>query len=863
MMNQTNPPKLPWYFLKWFCKREYLPDVEGDLLQYYDRRVKDLGIRKANWMFTRDVLLLFRPGMIRSINESQKLRIMDLLLHSFKVSFRNFNKYRASFLINLLGLSTGLACVLLIFLWVQDELSIDQFHANGDNLYQLLENVDQGGGMITRTTTAGPTSPGLMEDFPEIELAVSTTWDESASLFLGEKSVATFGMYAHEGFFKLFSWEITSGNPNQLLTDPSSIVLSEKVAKSLFGDENPIGKTIEYQGEESLKVTGVFKDIPKKSTIQFEFIIPFSNFWNNNEWSQNWYNTAFSTYILFKEGADIDAFNEKVNDYVREKTEGNASHRSPFVASFGERYLNSKYENGVIAGGRIEYVQLFSAIALFILLIACINFMNLSTARASRRLKEIGVKKTVGARRRSLIIQFLSESILLMAISMVIALLIVWLLLPQFNFITDKTLALAFSTELITGIFIILFVAGLLAGSYPAFYLSKFKPVAVLKGALNTSTGEAWARKGLVTLQFTLSIVLIVSVIVVFEQIQYTQNENLGYDKGNVLIMNVTGGLADSLKYSTFLSEVSKIPNVVAASGSNHDMTGHNGGTYGIFWPGKDPNDRTEFERMFCKQGFIEMMDIEIVEGRSFTEDFMTDWGKIIFNEAAITYMGLEDPIGTKVTMFNQEVEIVGVAKDFHFNSFHEEVKPAFFYLEDDDTWYIMAKLTAGAEKETILALEDLHQQMNPGFDLTYRFLDDDYQELYEAENRVSALSSYFATIAVIISCLGLFGLSSFSLERRSKEIGIRKVLGSSEFSLSQRLVFDLTKMVFIAVLIGLPISYLIADSWLQSFAFRIQLEIWFFAAAGFITLAIALLTVGYQAVKAAKLNPVQFLKDE
>lgn len=864
MKEQANPPKLSWNFLKWFCKPEYLQDIEGDLLQYYDRNVDVLGSRKANWMFTREVLLLFRPGMIRSIIEYQKLRIMDLLLHSFKISFRNFRKYRSSFLINLFGLSTGLACVLFIFLWVQDELSVDQFHTKGHRIYQLLENVEQGGGVITRTTTAGPTSPGLMEDFPEIELAVSTTWNNSSALFIGDRSVTADGFYAHDGFFDVFSWEIISGNPEQLLKDPNSIVLSEKVARSLFGEENAVGQTVELRGEESFKVTGVFSDISDASTIQFEYVIPFANFWSQYEWAQNWHNTAFSTYILFKEGTDVEAFNEKVHEYVREKTEGRANHRSPFATLFGDRYLNSRYENGIVAGGRIEYVQLFSAIALFILFIACINFMNLSTARASRRLKEIGVKKAVGAQRRSLIIQFLSESVLLMAISMLIALLIVWLLLPQFNYITEKMLALTFSGELISSILIILLGAGLLAGSYPAFYLSKFKPVAVLKGTLNTSTGETWARKGLVTLQFTLSIVLIVSVIVVFKQIQYTQNKNLGYEKDNILIMDVmTGGLADSLKYSTFLNELSRIPNVMAASGSNHDMTGHNGGTSGITWPGKDPNDRTEFERMLCKQGFIEMMDMEIVAGRSFTEDFMTDFGKVIFNEAAISYMELEDPIGKTVTMFGQDAEIVGIVKDFHFDSFHEEVKPAFLRLEDDDTWYIMAKLSAGHEKETISAIEELQQQMSPGFELSYRFLDEDYQQMYEAENRVSILSSYFATIAVIISCLGLFGLSSFSLERRSKEIGIRKVLGSSEFRLLQKLVFDLTKMVLIAVIIGLPISYLIADNWLQSFAFRIRLEIWFFAAAGLITLAIALLTVGYQAIKAAKLNPVQFLKDE
>ena len=671
------------------------------------------------------------------------------------------------------------------------------------------------------------------------------------------------GLYAHDGFFDVFSWNILKGNRDELLKELNNIIVSESLAESLFGEENPIGKTIELQGEESFQVAGVFANIPDESTLQFDFVMPYKKFWNDNEWAQNWYNTAFSTYILFNEGVDVASFNSTVGKLIHDKTEGNASHRSPFAVNFGDRCLNGKYENGTLAGGRIEYIQLFSAIALFILLIACINFMNLSTARASRRLKEIGVKKTVGANRGSLILQFLSESILLMAISMTIAIMLVWILLPEFNQITEKTLSLAFSAELVSGILIILFGAGLLADSYPAFYLSKFKPVSVLKGVLNKSTGEDWARKGLVTIQFTLSIALIVSVIVVFQQIQFTQNKNLGYEKENILILDITGGLADSLKYATFLSELSQIPTVIAASGSNHDMTGHNGGTYGLFWPGKDPNDRTEFERMFVKQGFIELMNMEIKEGRSFSENFSTDYGKIIFNESAIAFMGIENPVGKSITLFGNDAEIIGVVKDFHFDSFHEKVNPSFFYLEDDDTFYVMAKLTPGQEQNAILEIENLHQEMNPGFELNYRFLDEDYQQMYEAENRVSLLSGYFATIAVIISCLGLFGLASFSLERRSKEIGIRKVLGSSELKLSQKLIYDLTKMVLVAVVIGLPISYLIAENWLEGFAFRISLEFSFFAVAGLLTLAIALLTVGFQALKAARLSPIHFLKDE
>lgn len=865
-MNASNdPPRIPWLFFRWFCKPEYLPDVEGDLLQFYDRRLREEGRSKANWSFLWDVFLLFRPGMIRTFSFSQKLKHnrMDLVKHSFKISIRNFSKYRGAFLINLLGLSSGLACVLFIYLWVQDELAMDQFHSHRNRIYQLHEHVDQGVGMITRITTAGPTSQALEEDFPEVERAITMIPPQRHTLSIGEVRVSGDGVYASDGLFEIFSWNVLQGHPHELLSDPSNIVISQSLATGLFGDKVAVGQTIELNRQDSYQVVGIFEDMPRTSSLQFDFIVPFSKFWEQNEWIRNWYNTYPRTFMLMKEGTDIEAFNEKIYDLVREKTEGNASHRSPFAARFADRYLYGNYENGKQAGGRVEYVRLFSAIALFILLIACINFMNLSTARASRRLKEIGVKKTVGAGRSVLIFQFLGESLLLMTFSMAVALLAVGLLLPQFNLITNKDLSLVFDSELITGVLVILITAGLIAGSYPAFYLSKFKPVTVLKGHLNASTGESWARKGLVTFQFTLSVILIVAVIVVFRQIQYTQSKNLGYDKENILILNMEGALTDSLDFHRFYGELSKTQGILGVTGSHHDMTGHNGGTYGLHWPGKDPEDRTEFERMLVKPGFMDVMDISLVEGRSFDPSLTSDYDKIIFNEAGIAFMGLESPIGKKIILWGREVEIIGIARDFHFDSFHESVKPAFLYLEDDDTEHIMIKLAAGQEQQIIRSVESLHSRLNPGFDLSYRFLDDDYQQMYEAENRVSVLSGYFAVIAVIISCLGLFGLATFSLERKSKEIGIRKVLGSSEWGLTRRLIYELTQMVLVAVVIGLPLSYFLAEMWLEGYVFRISLEAWFFASAGILTMLIALLTVGVQAVKASKLNPVQFLKDE
>jgi len=349
----AHPPKWPWYFLRWFCKPDYLPDIEGDLLQYYNRRVEEVGRFKANWLFTKDVLLLFRPGMIRSFSLLQKLQpsSMDLFIQNIKVSIRNFDKYRGSFFINLLGLSSGLASVLLIFLWVQDELSVDQFHAKKDQLYQLLENVDQVGEVVTRATTAGPTSQALMEDYPEVEKAVSITWIQKYMLSVEEKSITARGLYAQVGFFDIFSWGVMEGIPDKLLTDPDQIVISLKLARSLFGDGPYIGKTIELEHEESFQVSGVFQNVPEASSLQFDFVLPFSRFWNEHEWVRSWFNLALRTYLLLKENAELTDFNKRVNNLIHEKTDGHDIHRFPFAVRFDKRYLESTYENGIQAGG--------------------------------------------------------------------------------------------------------------------------------------------------------------------------------------------------------------------------------------------------------------------------------------------------------------------------------------------------------------------------------------------------------------------------------------------------------------------------------------------------------------------------------
>ncbi|MCB0843741.1 MAG: ABC transporter permease [Bacteroidetes bacterium] len=783
--------------------------------------------------------------------------------HNLIITYRSFLRHKSSFLINLIGLSTGLACVLLIYLWVNDEMNVDKFHKEDARLYQVLEHVDQAGSFITRHTTAGPTAKALAEEMPEVERAVTTTYIAPYVLTIDDKNFTGKGIFASTDFFHLFSFDLIQGDKDQVLTDKNSVVLSESLAKRLFGDtEDVIGKSMEWHHRRSFQVSGIFKDVPEQSSMQFDFVLPFEEFWDRNEWVRTWYNTSPQTYVLLKPGADVEKLNEKIYDLIRDKTEGNASHRSPFVAQYSQRYLHGRYENGVLTGGRIDYVKLFSIVAAFILAIACINFMNLSTARASRRMKEIGIKKTIGASRRNLISQYLSEAIFMTFLSLGVAILLVAVLLPEFNLITEKNLSLSFTWEFFLVLMGGMIVTGLISGSYPALYLSAIKPINVLKGKMKNVSREAWARKGLVVFQFAISIILIVSITVIYKQIDYAQTKSLGYEKDNVLIFERSGPLNENEKFETFLNEVKNIPGVLKASNAGHDMTGHNGGTYGVQWPGKDPEDRTEFERFSVNYGLIELLGIEMKSGRTFSKDFGADTSKIIFNEAGIEFMGLEDPIGKIVTLWGREMEIIGVAKDFHFDSFHEEVKPLFFWLAPGAD-YAMVKIATDHTEETIAQIETLATEFNPGFPFSFRFIDQDYQELYAAEKRVSTLSRYFGGLAILISCLGLFGLATFSAQKRLKEISIRKILGSSIWNIIKLLSAEFTQIVIVAIFIALPISYFITNRWLEGFAYRIDLKWWYFAGSAFVALLIAFVTVSFQTFKVARVNPSEYLRDE
>ena len=787
--------------------------------------------------------------------------------HHLLLIYRNLKKYKSSFLINLIGLSAGLSCALLIYLWVNDEVSMDKFHQKSSQLYQVMENETTVDAINTGDATSAILAQTLLAEMPEVESAVAS----SPSFWLGNSKVSinknsTFkagGKFAGKDFFKVFSYQLITGDASTVLSVKNSVVISEDLANKLFHSNDVVGKEIIWEnvdmGEHAPSVvSGVFKNVPANSSDRFDFLISLDVLLDTAPQYQEWGNRGPNTFVVLKKGADPVQFEAKISNYLKSKGQQD---RKLFIRPYADGYLYGRYENGVQAGGRIEYVKLFSIVAIFILLIACINFMNLSTAKASRRMKEVGIKKVMGAQRGSLILQYMGESMLLTFLSLFIALLATELLLPQFNQITGKSLALHFDLKLSVILLGIAFFTGLISGSYPALYLSGFNPALALKGKITNSTGELFTRRGLVVFQFTLSVILIVCVLVVYKQIEFVQTKNPGFQKDNVFYLETEGKLKDHS--AAFMEEAKKIPGVLNVSSMDKSFFGDLRSTVGDFsWEGRDPKEVIKFQHSGFSNGLIETLDMKMVAGRSFSAKFGADSSKMIVNETGAKVMRIKNPVGKIFRLWGKDYEIIGVVKDFNVESLHETIKPMFIRYASVAN-RIMIRIDGKKTTEALASLKVLYGNYNPGFAFEYKFLDQDFQAQYIAENRVAILSRYFAALAVIISCLGLFGLAAFTAERRLKEIGIRKVLGASEWSIVYILSKDFTKPVLIAVFIALPLSYFMAKYWLNGFAYRIDLEVWYFVTAGVLALLISWITVGMQAVKAAAVNPIQCLREE
>ncbi len=783
----------------------------------------------------------------------------------FKIAWRNLIKDRQFTFLNVLGLSSGIACALLIYLWVHDELSVDKFFEKNDQVYQLMEHRKAAGQTAVSDESSGMLGELLAAKMPEIEYAAALApheWFQKFTLSTGEKNIKAYGQYAGKDYFSIFSFKLIDGKKNNVLANKNSIAISDELAVKLFGTtENVIGKAVRFQHDRDFFVSGIFEKPNAHSSQQFDFVLSFEYMKEAYPWVTNWGATGPHNFVLLKKGTDINAFNKKIAHVVAENS-GDTT-RSAFAVLFSDNYLLNTFSHGSQVGGKMEYIKLFSVIAIFILVIGSINFMNLSTARASRRMKEVGIKKVAGAGRSQLIFQFLAESTMLTFVAMMFAAFIAWLLLPEFNLLTGKQIKLNAEPEIIFGFIGITLFTGLLSGSYPALYLSKFKPLAVLKGKLNTSFAEALSRKGLVVFQFTMSTVLIIAVIIIYKQIQFIQSANPGYNKDNIIRFNSEGRILNN--EDAFIAELKKIPRVINASYTWHEMIGRNYGDYGLSWEGKDPNEADYVEGFGGSYDFIETMGMQMAAGRSYSRNFGDESSKIILNEAAIKLMHLKDPVGKTIKYSDHDRQIIGVVKDFHFESLHEPVKPCFIILSgQNNVWNKMMVRIKGTEQaKTINAIQRLYESYNPGFPFDYNFLDEAYQKQYDTEARVSILSKYFAGLAIIISCLGLFGLAAFTAQRRRKEIGVRKVIGATVTDITTMLSKDFLKLILIALCIAFPVSWWLMNNWLQSFAYRISIAADVFLITGIGVVFITLLTVSFQAIKAAIANPVKSLRTE
>ena len=789
-----------------------------------------------------------------------------MLKNYIRVAWRSLLQNKTFSFINIFGLALGMASSLLIILWVIDELGADKFHAHGDRLYMMVEKETIDGKIVAGYWTPGLLTQELKRKIPEIQYGSGIFEQDRTNFQVNDKKLKEDGIAADSDYFKMFSYPLLQGTAEAALNTPTSIAISEKMARSLFGSTAAaINKTIRWEDKRNFTVAAVFANPPRNSSFQFDFVMNWMANLEINPWLKQWDNNSPSTAVMLKPGADPAQVKAKLNKFL------DAYNRN-FTAGFrldlamqpyGDLYLHDNFENGEVSGGRIQYVRLFSIVAVFILFIACINFMNLTTARSGRRAKEIGVRKVAGAVRGALLRQFLIEAILLTAIAAVVGLFLVTVVLPYFNQLTNKEIRIPYSSPVFyLGLAVLVLLTGALAGSYPALFLSGLAPIRVLKGSLKFSGSSVLFRKGLVTFQFVLSIVLIIGTIVVARQISYVQNTDIGFNRENLIYMPIEGSLGS--QFDVFRHRVAQLPGVRMV-GSLQDRPIYIGRdiTATVNWTGKDPNSNAQFTVTAAGYDFIPTMGLQLRDGRDFSRDFPTDSTNYLVNEEAAALLRYKNPVGQPLEVWGRKGKIVGVIRNFHLTDLHEPIHPLIVRLYKPTWGNALIRVDARQTKAVIAGLQKISADLNPQFPFTYFFTDDEYRKIYESDVIVSHLSDCFAGLAIFISCMGLLGLAMFTAEQRKKEIGIRKVLGASFVSLLTLLSGEFMALIAIALVIASPLAWWAMHSWLRNYAYAVGIEWWFFGLAGACAIGIALLTVSLQAAKAALANPVKSLRSE
>jgi putative ABC transport system permease protein len=879
-MKKSQPPEFIHRFFRWFCHRDLRSYIEGDLIELYKERLSALGKFRADLAFFRDVILLFRPGIIRPVAVNQPINNVAMLKSYYKITLRNIVSNKAFSFINVSGLAIGMATCALIVLYVHDETGYDRHHTDAHTLYRVAAEVKG------EKWVAGPAplAYALKNELPEVEEATRLVrFPGAEKVLLSEEASKkqffyTNVYYVDSSFFSLFTYAFKYGTPLSTLTEPSTMVISEEIANTFFPGDNPVGKVLSVGlpfGTFEYRVNGVFKNNHKKSHIPANIFLSMDNTdvggWvkQQTSWAAN---NIFHTYIRVREGSDVTALDDKITDVLNRNGEEDFKAagftKRLFLQPVSDIYLHSNLGYEIAANGNVRYLYVFGSVAAFILLIACINFMNLSTARSEKRAREVGMRKVIGARRGTLVIQFLTESCFMSILSLIIAIILINLLLPMFNQLTGRQLSLLQFPYAYGWLIGLTFITGILAGIYPAFYLSSFKPISVLKGRLLNTFSAVAIRKGLVVFQFTISLVLILGSILITQQMSFLSNQSLGFSKNQKLVLHI-----QTIESNTNSAVLKK--ELLNKSSINHAVVA---GSYpGIesitgmrFYPEGKSEEKIDIQTTSVEAGYLMTLGIELLEGRDFSDNVTADERSVIINETAAKKLGYEikDAVGKKIVYdFDDKTNpmtIIGVVRDYHYQSLHEQIKPLALTVSvffSGPSRYLIADISTTEYASMLEDIQNTWSKVNPASPFNFSFLDQDFQKNYEKETRTSQLIGYFTVVAILIACLGLFGLATFTAEQRTKEMGVRKVLGATASQIAVHLSADLMKLVAIAVLLSSPIAYYLMDKWLTNFAYHVDIKWWVFVVSGTVAAVIAFLTTSFQTVKLATRNPVDSLR--
>jgi len=788
-----------------------------------------------------------------------------MLRNYFKTALRTLWKTRGYSFLNIAGLAIGIGCAALIFLWIEDELTYNKYFSNSKNIYKVKDRQTYDGTTFVFDATPGLLAQSIKAEIPGIKTTARSTWAERSLFSLNDKSIYEQGLHVDSGFFSIFHFEFVKGNAAHAFSQLHSLIVTEVMANKFFGTTDVVGKTLKVDNDQEYVINGVVKDLPENASFKDDhWFAPFKVYEDKNTWLQSWGNNGVLTYVETVPSANIVTINKRLDGYIQTK-DTSATAKMSIYPMARWRLYDDYDKNGNEQKGRIKFVKLFSLIAWIILIIACINFMNLATARSEQRAREVGVRKVMGAGKRKLVAQFIGEALMLALISALIAILIVYLALPAFNTLVEKhlTISLANPTH-IGAVLSITLLCGLIAGSYPAFYLSSFKPILVLKGLkLKTGAGAGFVRKALVVTQFTISVILIICTIIIYQQIQHAKDRDLGYDKNNLVFMELQGKMLDN--FDPIKNDLLETGLVENASLSSQDelQYGSNSGDFG--WQGKDPSKQLLVSVVYVSPEYIPTAGMHLLEGRNFYPKASVDSNNIIINETLAKAMKTKSVIGSIVTRGdNSKYTVVGVVKDFIYNDMYTAPAPLIFFCYPAAANFLSVRFRPNTNIQTDVAkMEAVVKKDNPGYPVEYKFVDQEFDQYFKAETLIGKLAGVFAALAIIISCLGLFGLAAYTAERRTKEIGIRKVLGASASGLASLLSKDFLQLVSISCIIAFPIAWWMMHKWLSDYEYRVHISWWIFLVAGILAILIALLTVSFQAIKAAMANPVKSLRTE